>query len=81
MENTGISKGDYVVIWKENTFFEGDIIAIRFEGQNLIRRLFHSKKQVILKSDEGMNPPIILEKNSTSLNILGRVLQVIKEVH
>jgi SOS-response transcriptional repressor LexA len=81
MESLGIYKGDHVVIKREYTFYEGDIIAIRFEGKNLIRRLSHTKKQVILKSDQEKQPAMVFEKNSTSLNILGRVLQVIKELN
>lgn len=80
MAHSGIEEGDFVVVQRETTFYEGDIVALRTGGKTFIRRLFHSKKRLELKSDDEMKTAIIIDKDTPGFEILGRVIQVIKEI-
>lgn len=80
MERTGIHKGNYVVVEKSEDYFEGEVLAVRFDDRILIRRLYNTKGRLRLECDSPNRPTIIVENKTPGFSILGRVIQVIKEL-
>ena len=48
MIDAGIEEGDLLVIRKQNTAEDGEIVVALTEGKNTLKRLFHRNGQVIL---------------------------------
>lgn len=80
MEKSGIHNGDFVVIEKSEDYFENEILAVQFDDRVLIRRLFNTKGRLRLECDSPTKPTIIIENKTPGFAILGRVIQVIKEL-
>lgn len=80
MEKSGIHKGDHVVVEKNEEYFEGEILVVRFDERILVRRLYNTKGRLRLESDSSNLPTIIVEDRTPGFSILGRVIQVIKEL-
>ena len=80
MQKSGIHNGDFVVIEKSEDYFENEILAVQFDDRVLIRRLFNTKGRLRLECDSPTKPTIIIENKTPGFAILGRVIQVIKEL-
>jgi SOS-response transcriptional repressor LexA len=80
MEKSGIRKGDHVVVGKSEQYYEGEILAIQLDERILLRRLYNTKGRLRLESDSASSPTIIVENRTPGFSILGRVIQVIKEL-
>ena len=48
MIGAGIEEGDLLVIRKQNTADDGDIVVALTDGKNTLKRIFHKRGQVIL---------------------------------
>jgi SOS-response transcriptional repressor LexA len=80
MEKSGIREGDHVVVEKNEQYYEGEILAIQLDERILLRRLYNTKGRLRLESDSRNLPIIIVENRTPGFSILGRVVQVIKEL-
>lgn len=80
MEKSGIHKGNYVVVEKSENYYEGEILAVKFDERILIRRLYNTKGRLRLECDSPNKPTIIVENNTPGFSILGSVIQIIKEL-
>jgi len=80
MAKSGIQKGDHVVVEKNEEYYEGEILAIKLDERILLRRLYNTKGRLRLESDSPNLPTIIVENRTPGFSILGRVVQVIKEL-
>ncbi|NIS38091.1 S24 family peptidase [Candidatus Saccharibacteria bacterium] len=80
MEKTGIQKGNYVVVEKCDEYYEGEILAVQLDERILIRRLFNTKGRLRLEGDSPNTRTIIVEDKTPGFSILGRVIQIIKEL-
>lgn len=80
MEKSGIHNGDFVVIEKSEDYYENEILAVQFDERILIRRLYNTKDRLRLECDSPNKPTIIVENKTPGFTILGRVIQVIKEL-
>jgi SOS-response transcriptional repressor LexA len=80
MEKSGIRKGDHVVVEKNDQYYEGDILAIQLDERILLRRLYNTKGRLRLECDSATSPTIIVENRTPGFSILGRVIQVIREL-
>jgi len=80
MQGAGIQPGDYVVIKHQREYQEGDILAVRLGGETLIRRYFRAANRIRLECDPPSRQTIIVETDTPGFAILGRVVQVIREV-
>lgn len=80
MEKSGIRKGDHLVVEKSEEYYEGEILAVRFDERILVRRLYNTKGRLRLECDSATSPTIIVENRTPGFSILGRVVQVIKEL-
>ena len=80
MEKSGIHKDNYVIVEKSENYYEGEILAVKFDERILIRRLYNTKGRLRLECDSSNKPTIIVENKIPGFSILGRVIQVIKEL-
>lgn len=64
MIEAGISDGDYVVIKKQNTAEEGDIIVALVENQNTLKRLYYDNenKKIILHPENKTMEDIVVDE-------------------
>ncbi len=53
MEEVRIFDGDYVLVKKQNTFVNGDVVVVLLDGENtMIKKAFRDKEKVVLKDGE-----------------------------
>lgn len=81
MEKSGIEKGNYVVVEKCDEYYEGEILAVQLGERILIRRLYNAKGRLRLEGDSPNIRTIIVEDRTPGFSVLGRVVQVIKEIN
>lgn len=75
MIDVGIDDGDFVVVKKQNTAENGDIVVAYLDGYSTVKTFYFDGKNVVLKPENQLFQPIICENCS----ILGKVLGCIKK--
>ncbi len=78
MIDEGIMPGDYVVIAPGTTARNGDIAAVRIEDEATVKLVYKEGRQVRLQPANPMYEPIILEDDGRSVEIIGRVIGLIR---
>ncbi len=79
MINAGILDGDYVVIKKQSTCFNGDIVASLINDEfSTIKRFFIKDDNIILKPENDYLKPIILKKSE--VKVIGVVVGVFRSI-
>lgn len=77
MINAGIFDGDYVVVRKQNTADNGDIVvAMTQEGEATVKRFYKEADHIRLQPENDQMKPIRL----SHVTILGKVISLIREV-
>ena len=79
MAGVGIQAGDFVVI-ERGRYTEGDILAVQLGDTVVIRRYFRAALRIRLESAPPGRETIIIEADAPGVVILGRVVQVVKEI-
>ncbi len=79
MAGAGIQSGDFVVV-ERGKYAEGDILAVQLGDKTVVRRYFRAARRIRLESAPPGRETIIVESNTPGVTILGRVVQVVKEV-
>jgi repressor LexA len=74
MLNAGIHDGDYVVVHKQSTANNGEIVAAMLEDEATIKRFYKAASHVRLQPENDLYEPI-LTKN---VQILGKVIALIR---
>lgn len=78
MNKAGIDDGDYVVVRKQETACEGDLVIALTNGENNLKRLsFDDKNKKVILSPESDNP-IHKPKKYNNVKIQGVVKHIIK---
>ncbi|GGJ13363.1 LexA repressor [Alicyclobacillus cellulosilyticus] len=78
MVNAGILDGDYVVVQKQETAQNGDIVvAMTEEGEATVKRFFREAHRVRLQPENDHMPPMYYP----SVRILGKVTGVLRWFH
>ena len=81
MDLAGIEEGDQVVVRKQQTAKEGDLVIALTNNENNLKRIhFDDKRRVIILSPESSNPRHN-PKAYKEVRIQGIVTHVIKRVH
>lgn len=76
MINAGILDGDQVIVRKQNTAIDGDIIiALTEENEATCKRFFKEKQQIRLQPENDSFEPIFL----SNLTILGKVVGLYRD--
>lgn len=78
MIEAGILDGDYVIIRKQITANNGEIVvAMTDEGEATVKRFYKEKNHIRLQPENLAYEPIILN----NVSILGKVIGVIRQIH
>ena len=77
MINAGILDGDYVVVRKQNTANNGDIVvAMTQEGEATVKRFYKEENHIRLQPENDQLEPIRLPQ----VTILGKVISLLREI-
>jgi len=80
MNGADIQAGDYMVVEKKNDYPEGCILVVQLGNKQLARRYFRAKRRIHLKCDPPSRQIIIVDKHTPDFQILGQVVQIIREI-
>ncbi len=75
MVNAGILDRDYIVVRKQNTAINGEIIVALLEDEATVKRFFKSDNKIKLMPENDYMEPIIVD----DARILGKVIGVIRK--
>lgn len=62
MVDVGISKGDIVVLRRQNTANDGDIVAALIDGEATLKRLFHRDDKIVLHPENKRMKDIVIDE-------------------
>lgn len=78
MIEAGILDGDYVIVRKQQTAQNGDIVvAMTEDDEATVKRFFREKDHIRLQPENSSMEPIILN----NVTILGKVIGLYREIH
>lgn len=78
MIEVGIYNGDYVIVRKQSTANNGEIVvAMTDEAEATVKRFYKEKNHIRLQPENSSMEPIILD----NAVILGKVIGVIRQIH
>lgn len=72
MINARIIDGDLLLIRKQETFENGEIVAVIVNNEALLKRIFKTDDNIILQSENPKYPPIIVTSDD-DLKIVGKL--------
>jgi repressor LexA len=76
MRDAGILEGDYVIVRRQDTADDGDIVVALVEDEATVKRLYRESDHVRLQPENsGMEPILVRE-----VTVLGRVVGVCRRV-
>lgn len=74
MIDAGINKGDLVVLRRQTTAYDGEIVAALIDGEATLKRLFHRDGKIVLHPENKRMKDIVLE----SCDVQGVLVSCIK---
>jgi repressor LexA len=80
MRDAGILDGDLVLVRRDPSPRDGEIVVARIGEETTVKRFFREKRRVVLKPENPAFSPITVTETSPELQILGRVVGVIREI-
>ena len=80
MIEAGIEPGDLLVVKKGADYADGDMVIAMVNEEATAKRIYIEKNRVILHPENKKMDDIVVD-DVKSLQVLGRVVNVIKEVH
>jgi repressor LexA len=78
MTGVGIADGSVVFFRKVQEVGEGDIVVARLEDGVTVKKYSRQGKQIILKPENPLHDPIMVDTEVDSFDILGKVVCVMK---
>jgi repressor LexA len=78
MIEEGILPGDYVIVAKEFGVHNGDIAAVRIDDEATVKYVYREGKTVRLQPANSAYEPIILHNDGRSVEIIGKVIGLIR---
>ena len=77
MINAGIFDGDLVIVNKDSSAVNGDIVVALLGEEATVKRFFKEQSRVRLQPENEKYEPII----ATDVHILGRVIGLVRKIH
>lgn len=74
MVDAGINKGDLVVLRRQTTADDGEIVAALIDGEATLKRLFHRDGKIVLHPENKRMKDIVLD----SCDVQGVLVSCIK---
>lgn len=79
MINARIFDGDIVFV-KEEEVQDGQIGVVRIDDEYTLKRIYHGPDYLELRAENPMYPPIIIRREQTNAEIVGRAVQFLSRV-
>lgn len=76
MRDAGILSGDLVVVRRQETAYNGDIVIAIVEDEATVKRFKKEGRRVILQAENDDFEPIVFENPKEDLKLLGKVVEV-----
>lgn len=80
MRDAGIYEGDHVVVRRQATADNGDIVVALLDDEATVKRFFHEGRRVRLQPENPDLKPIFLKPNQIELQLLGKVVGVLRKL-
>jgi len=80
MINAGILDGDYILVHQQSVADQGDVVIALIEDEATVKRFYIEKNKVILKPENDIMEPIIIDPSDKNLMIIGKVEGVIRKL-
>ncbi len=80
MVDAHICNGDYVVVKRQSTADNGDIVVALLEDEATVKRFIREKNRIILKPENKRFEPIIIENGARAFAIVGKVVGVWRNI-
>jgi repressor LexA len=78
MVDAGILDGDFVLVNRQETAFNGEIVVALIDGEEAtVKRFFHEGTHIRLQPENAAMDPLIVE----DVRILGKVIGVFRRIH
>jgi repressor LexA len=77
MVGAGILDGDYVIVRKQQSAANGEIVVAMIDDEATVKRLFRENGSVRLEPENPAYDPIV----SDSVAILGKVIGLVRKIH
>ena len=76
MINAGINNGDYIIVSKENTARNGQIVVAMIDGNATVKTFYKEKDHVRLQPENDTMEPIIVK----DVQIVGKVVGLVRNI-
>ncbi len=80
LRKQGIFPGDYLTVRQDLPLQDGDICVVRLGYRIYVRKIYFTRKAIRLETNGALEGPLIIEKNTPGVEILGKVIMVIREL-
>jgi len=80
MRDAGILEGDHVVVRRQATAEDGDIVVALLDDEATVKRFFHEGRRVRLQPENKAMEPIYLKPSDVELRLLGKVVGVLRRL-
>ena len=79
MMNAGILNGDYVLVHRQSSADDGQIVVALLEDEATVKRLVRERDRILLKPEHPHMRPIVVERGAP-LRIIGKVIGVYRRM-
>ena len=76
MINAGINNGDYIIVSKQNTARNGQIVVAMIDGEATVKTFYKEKDHIRLQPENDTMAPIIVKK----VEIVGKVVGLFRKI-
>ena len=80
MRDAGIYTGDHVVVRRQETANNGDIVVALIDDEATVKRFFREPRRIRLQPENDTMSPIYLSPRDAELRLLGRVVGVLRRL-
>lgn len=80
MRDAGIYEGDRVIVRRQSSAENGDIVVALLDEEATVKRFFHEGRRVRLQPENPDLKPIFLKPSQVELQLLGKVVGVLRKL-
>jgi phage repressor protein C with HTH and peptisase S24 domain len=77
---TGILPGDYLTVDLKIRPVNGDIVAMKLGGRLFVRKVYFDGRFLRMESDPERPAPFIIEQNAPGFELIGKVVNIFREL-
>ncbi|HUT33392.1 MAG TPA: transcriptional repressor LexA [Planctomycetota bacterium] len=80
MRDAGIYEGDHVIVRRQATADNGDIVVALLDDEATVKRFFHEGRRVRFQPENPTMKPIYLTPRDAEVSLLGKVIGVLRRL-